>query len=269
VAYYNYTPLNSGPKKDVMTGKEKMQAIINEIHKAHEELISGNKIRLYSGSFSGISLEEQKQVLEILANDEKVIKYTSEDAYETEDDIDPETKINIQEESMMDGLAERYMIEQLMESQWYDIEVLDSFEAPVSEPQHQEDITRDQQAADIPDWIKLTLSPSDYDKPSGSLRLAPHIIVQISKRGTSKNKDGKKYLECLVMERVFKTVNTLKTGITFSKILTLHDDKIGTTEERKVRNAVDAINKKITASKGPERLLRIQNRKVFVHNSYL
>lgn len=73
-----------------MTGKEKIALLVHEIDKAHQELITGNKVRIYSGSFTdrGITLDEQKQILDILANEKRVIKYSQSDVYETEDDIE-------------------------------------------------------------------------------------------------------------------------------------------------------------------------------------
>ncbi len=115
----------------------------------------------------------------------------------------------------------------------------------------------------------LTLQPENYNKVKGILHLSPYDKVIVARRGIAKKKDGSKYFECQLLECVFKTVNTQKTGVIFSRILGLHPSKIGIAEIRRVRNAVDAINAKSAAVNGPKNLLKIQTNKVFVNNSYL
>lgn len=111
--------------------------------------------------------------------------------------------------------------------------------------------------------------PEHYDKVKGVLHLSPTLKVIIAKRGKAKRSGKERYFECWVLECVFKTVNSQKTGSDFSKILSLQASKIGSTEKRKVRNAVDSINAKIVNANGPKNLLKIQSNKVFVNNSYL
>lgn len=126
---------------------------------------------------------------------------------------------------------------------------------------------QEDQSTQIKAGYKFT--PEHYNKTLGVLTLSPYSKVAIAKRGKAKKKDGQKTLECRILDCVFKTVNSQKTGVDFSTILTLSNSKIGTPEKRKIRNAVDTINKKVVDSNGPERLIIIQNQKVFVNNSYL
>lgn len=113
------------------------------------------------------------------------------------------------------------------------------------------------------------LLPEHYDKVKGILHLSPALKVVIAKRGKAKRNGKEKYFECWLLECVFKTVNSQKTGADFSKILSLQASKIGSAEKRKVRNAVDSINTKIVNAEGPKNLLKIQSNKVFVNSSYL
>lgn len=176
---------------------------------------------------------------------------------------------------MGDGIAERQWIEQLMESQWYDIEVLEKFaglqELSVLEaaPVQLNSARKDS----IPNYPILKLTPDQYDKEDGILRLTPFHNIEISKRGTAKRNSAvngqRKYFECWVMERVFKSVNTMREGAKFSRILGVSDKNIGKTEIKKIQNAVTTINKKVVDDEGPKQLLIIQRDKVKINNSYL
>ena len=115
----------------------------------------------------------------------------------------------------------------------------------------------------------LPFRPEHYEKAKGRLHLSPFKYAVIAKRGGTKTKTGSEYLECTVLRLVFKNVNTMNSGVTFSKILTLNVGKIGLAEKRKVRNAVDVINRKVIEAGGPKSLIKMQNQKVFVNNSYL
>lgn len=117
------------------------------------------------------------------------------------------------------------------------------------------------------DFYKLL--PEHYDKVKGVLHLSPTLKIIIAKRGKARKRGNEKYFECRVLECVFKTVNSQMSGVNFSTILSLHTNKIGNTEKRKVRNAVDSINTKIVNANGQKNLLKIQANKVFVNNSYL
>lgn len=113
------------------------------------------------------------------------------------------------------------------------------------------------------------LEPRHYSTRKGVLTLSPTVDVHIVAKGKTKRPDGTKYIQCEVMDRLFRSVNSIKYGINFGQALTVNNTKIGKKEERKVSNAVSEINKKVAAVGGPDNLIKIQNKKVFVNNSYL
>lgn len=121
---------------------------------------------------------------------------------------------------------------------------------------------------------KLKLDPGSYDKRTGVLHLAPYherriagkVSVKRPKDGTT---DDSKYFQCYVMERVFKTKKTLKHGVEINSILGIHKRLVDKTTTIKIRNAVSEINRKIASDGGPKNLIKIQNGKVFLNNSYL
>jgi hypothetical protein len=124
--------------------------------------------------------------------------------------------------------------------------------------------------ATAPKTITLhPLEPKHYSVLKGVLTLSPTDEVSVAVKGKTKRPDGSKYLQCGVMEKLFKSVKTIKFGINFSTALTVSESKIGKKEEKKIRNAVAEINKKVAEVGGPNNLIKIQNKKIFVNNSYL
>lgn len=124
----------------------------------------------------------------------------------------------------------------------------------------------------LPEPNSITLHPLEprhYSNRKGILTLSPTVDVHIVAKGKTKRPDGTKYLQCEVMDKLFKSVNNIKYGINFGQALTVNNTKIGRKEEKKVSNAVSEINKKVAAVGGPDNLIKIQNKKVFVNNSYL
>lgn len=118
--------------------------------------------------------------------------------------------------------------------------------------------------------IKLhQLEPRHYSNRKGLLTLNSTVDVAIVAKGKTKRPDGTKYLQCQIIERLFKSVNNIKYGINFGQALTVNSSKIGKKEEKEIRNAVYEINKKVASVGGPDNLIKIQNKKVFVNNSYL
>jgi hypothetical protein len=113
------------------------------------------------------------------------------------------------------------------------------------------------------------LKPIHYTDSKGVLALSPTVSVAIVANGKIKRPDGEKYMQCVVMEKLFKSVNSLKRGVFFRTVLSVNDPKITPKMEKKIRNAVDEINKKVAAVGGPENLVKVQNKKVFVNGSYL
>lgn len=117
--------------------------------------------------------------------------------------------------------------------------------------------------------IPHPLEPRHYSVRKGVLTLSPTQDVAIVANGKTKRPDGTKYLQCVVMDKLFKSVKNIKSGINFSTVLTVHESKIGKKEEKKIRNAVAEINNKVASVGGPDNLIKIQNKKIFVNNSYL
>ena len=139
--------VNHARKNGIMTGKEKIQAVIEEINNSYQGLVTGNKVVLYSGSLAerGLQLHEQKQVLDILANDKKVIKYTAKNEYESRADIHPRDQVDIYEVAMDEAHAND-MFDNMLEQQMYQVEVLPTFtkfadvQLGDAELEHQKDI---------------------------------------------------------------------------------------------------------------------------------
>lgn len=113
------------------------------------------------------------------------------------------------------------------------------------------------------------LEPRHYSVRTGILTLSPISDVAIASKGQTKRADGTKYQQCLLMEKLFKSVKSIKSGVFFRTILSVNDQKIDEKMEKKIRNDVAEINKKIATVGGPKTLIKVQNKKVFVNSSYL
>jgi len=111
-----------------MTGKEKIQAVIEDINNKYQGLVTGNTVLLYSGNLEerGLHLHEQQQVLDILVKDKKVIKYVTKSEYGSRADIHPRDQVDISEVSMDEAEAND-MFDKLLEQQQYQVEVLPTF----------------------------------------------------------------------------------------------------------------------------------------------
>jgi hypothetical protein len=121
---------NSNAKKNgVMTGKEKIQAVIEAINDEYRGLITGNVVTIYSGHLGqkGLSFDEQKQVLDTLANDEKVIKYFAKKQYESRADIHLRDQVDVFEGSM-DSLEADEAFDVILAQLEYRVEVLSGFD---------------------------------------------------------------------------------------------------------------------------------------------
>ena len=443
-------------KNGVMTGKEKIQAVIEDINDKYQGLVTGNTVVLHSGNLGqrGLEMREQKQVLDILAEDKKVIKYTARNEYKDRSEIHPRDQVDVFEGSM-DQLEADEMFDQILEQQLYTVEVLPAFEkladellgdaeleyqqdvfllrlfynrviaildAVVSlgivieddkldfayvkltslieklikkpqmkdwqkdEPElyetllgHAEDIGEGWQysRAEVlkyyaklqKDWMlnsntefelddKLTamfeeideliaahkkaareasdnwhknvdafakdfrkgkvdlngkviinkqpkpkeekpddtapetyeetspasepntpvatkvdihpLLPRHYHDKTGKLAVSPTVDVAIAKRGKVTRKDRTKYDQCHLMSCLFKSVNTLNNGVTFSKFLGVKYDKNNKKHIRKIRNTIDEINEKVAERTTARKLiLPPQGERIFIDKSYL
>jgi|GEM_PF-2513485 len=446
----NPLSVNHARKNGVMTGKEKLQAVIEDINDKYQGLITGNVVILHSGNLGqrGLEMHEQKQALDILTKDRKVIKYTAKNEYKDRAEIHPRDQLDVFEGSM-DQLEADEMFDQILEQQLYTIEVLPTFtdfadellgdaeleyqkdvfllrlfynriigildavvssgvvieddkldfvyvkltslvENVLSKPQmrdwqkkapelyetllgHAEDIGEGWQysrtevlkhyaklqkdwmlnsntefeldnkliglfeevdeliaahkkaAREASDnWYKRTdafakdfrknkgkvvidkqpkpkedkpddtidepdetsrqqpttqikqkvviqtpLEPRHYSDRKGILTVTPSVDVLIAKRGKVKRKNGKKYDQCHLMSCLFKSVNTLNKGITFSKFLGVKYDKSTQNHIRKTRNTVDEINNKVADITTAKKLILLQGEKITIDKSYL
>lgn len=447
--------VNHARKNGVMTGKEKIQAVVEDINNAYQGLVAGNVVVLHSGNLEqrGLQMHEQKQVLDILAKDKKVIKYTAKNEYESRADIHPRDQVDILDGSF-DELEANEMFDRVLEQQLYTVEVLSAFAALANEllgdaeleynkdifllrlfynrvigildavvsadivieddkldfayvkltslvenvlskpsmkdwqkdaPElyetllgHAEDIGEGWQYTRVivlkyyaklqKDWMlnssteftlddNLTamfekidgliaihrkaareaadswkkrvdaiakdyragkidlngkviidkqekpkvekyddtipepdekpepakepaapttakvdihpLQPSHYHDKTGKLNVSAGVDVFIAVRGKVTRKNRTKYDQCHLMSCLFKTVNTLNNGVTFSKFLGVKYDKNTKTHIRKIRNTVNEINKKVADKTTAKKLILVHNEKIFADKSYL
>jgi hypothetical protein len=113
------------------------------------------------------------------------------------------------------------------------------------------------------------LQPNHYHDKTGKLAVSGTVDVSIAVRGKVARKNRIKYDQCHLMSCLFKSVNTLKNGVTFSTFLGVKYDKNNKKHVRKIRNTVDEINKKVAGKTTAKRLIFIQAEKIFLNSSYL
>lgn len=113
------------------------------------------------------------------------------------------------------------------------------------------------------------LQPKHYSDRKGVLVLNQTTELAISIKGRTMHKNGKPYLQCKLMGMLFRNVKTIKSGIFFSTFYGVHERYIDKKMEKKIRNTVSEINKKVAEVGGPNNLIFIQNKKVSVNHSYL
>jgi hypothetical protein len=113
------------------------------------------------------------------------------------------------------------------------------------------------------------LQPNHYHDKTGKLAVSGTVDVSIAVRGKVARKNRIKYDQCHLMGCLFKSVNTLKNGVTFSTFLGVKYDKNNKKHIRKIRNTVDEINKKVAGKTTAKRLIFIQAEKIFLNSSYL
>lgn len=119
------------------------------------------------------------------------------------------------------------------------------------------------------DLTKLSLRPENYDKYNGVLHLTPFVDRKIAGKTGVKRPGGKAYEQCWIMERLFKSEKSLKHGVEISSILGVSRNTVDKTTTKKIENAKTEINRKVADRSGPKNLIKIQNGKVFLNNSYL
>lgn len=119
------------------------------------------------------------------------------------------------------------------------------------------------------DISAISLTPESYSKNTGVLHLAPYHDRIIAGKVGIKRPNGQKYDQCRIMECVFKSNKTLRHGVEISSILGISKNIVDKTTTKKIENAKAAINGKVANGGGPKNLIKIQNGKVFLNNSYL
>lgn len=123
-----------------------------------------------------------------------------------------------------------------------------------------------------PQAQKITLhqlKPQHYSDRKGILMLNPTTELAIALKGRTMHKNGKPYAQCKLMGELFRNVKTIKSGIFFSKFYGVNDRYIDKKMEKKIRNAVSEINKKVATVGGPKNLIYVQDKKVHLNHSYL
>lgn len=114
------------------------------------------------------------------------------------------------------------------------------------------------------------LQPKHYSDRTGVLTLNTTTDVILgNKRGRTIRSDGKPYLQCKLTGMIFKNVKTIKSGILFSTFYGVHDRYIDKKMEKRIRNTVSEINKKVAEVGGPKNLIYVQDRKIHLNHSYL
>lgn len=113
------------------------------------------------------------------------------------------------------------------------------------------------------------LQPKHYSDRTGKLALSPTTELSFAIKGNTIRKNGKPYLQCKLMGQLFRNVKTIKSGIFFSTFYGVHERYIDKKMEKKIRNTVSEINKKVAEVGGPKNLIYVQNKKVCVNHSYL
>ena len=118
--------------------------------------------------------------------------------------------------------------------------------------------------------VTIKLEPRSYDQASAVLKFSGYL-VKISKQKNMLGKQ-KETKEAYLMRRLFKDVNTMRNGISFKSVVPtdpFQTGKLSTSEVKKVKNYITAINLKVIKTTGVEDLkpLIIYNQKAFMVNS--
>lgn len=229
-----------------MTGQEKIQVIVDEIAGAYDELVTGNVVSISSSLLEskGLSLNEQRQCLDILAKDKKIIKYKSVKDFTTENDIDGQLLYEIYEAASDNvelpfEVAKQNMIDDLLQSMTYKIEVLNGFKAFASStPTPASDNTS--QAKVKYDWRNALLIYGDKELEVADMSLM-HFVCKLTFKNRHVAIDEDDILDAAAK---------------------------GQDSKRAVYDAVLAINKKANDTFGVKKLLIFKAGKVRIDRIY-
>ena len=229
------------------TGKEKIRATIELIKQKHQSLVKGNVITIESYELERleIPLLEQIQVLELLADDLKSIKYSTKPLFDTEDDIDPQTRVDILEASDFSTFNEQQMLDDLMSQQIYTIDVLDNFEQVYSSYSLNEPHN--------------TPSPITYDDEHAKATYKGNV-VKLFNTNTVKS---------VLAAQVFRAdgARLRTTDIIFAiEALRIAPDKDLTT--RTLTNAKDAVNRSLEAAFGVGDVICYEREEFWLNDKY-
>jgi len=115
----------------------------------------------------------------------------------------------------------------------------------------------------------LVLQPQNYYPKDGTVIVPGYEKIMITKRGKTRKENGKENMQCRMMRMVFKNVNTMENGVSYSLILSVNSSKIDDKYKARMKNHIDEINRKLTDILGYKKIIKKKNNKVFVNKSYL
>lgn len=115
----------------------------------------------------------------------------------------------------------------------------------------------------------LVLQPQNYHPKSGIVIVPGYEKIMITKRGKPLKRNSKEHTQCRIMRLVFKNVNTMENGVSYSLILSVNSTKIDDKYKARIKNHIDEINRKLTDVLGYKKIIKKKNNKVFVNKSYL
>ncbi len=256
-----------------MINNEKIIDLLESIHIANtlgnEKLATLNSQQLYN---FGISLSEQIEILQLLADEYKYIKYSVEPMFKSVDDIPDELLLELYgiEDMELSGKSDfADMVEGLLAEKIYRIAVLTRFSTkiiPVEKPTKK----KAKDKADSPEpFIVKDLDVENYNKKKGILTFNSYKKIDFSNAGNIRRSNGKMYKRPELLGLLFNNVKSLKQGVSFSKILGVNDPIIVEKQKKNIRNTVLEINGLVKDIGGPDNLIIIQGSKVFLHKSYL
>jgi len=113
----------------VMTGSEKILLVARLINERFDSLITGTSVELNSGELERMKInqDEQVQIFDFLSSKNSCIQYASKLDYESEDDLEPETRRDIFEISSMNGVSEDIIKQDILNQRTFTITVLPEF----------------------------------------------------------------------------------------------------------------------------------------------
>lgn len=144
----------------------------------------------------------------------------------------------------------------------------DKFEQATAPP---ETVTAQPHAPILPDTkphISQSITIRSYDANTGTLFFGGHaiqIILQKSRRGKAVGETA----QGAAMRKLFKDVNTLRTGVPLHTITSVRKDNFDAKKRKLVTNHLDEINRKVKEATGVSGLIVHDLVKYYMDKSYL